>query len=329
MKNRVRFRNKKNPEIVVSAVICFGLMLIILSAYYRAVFGEHPAEKKKEFSVVLYSAGADGWESLIEGMKQAEDDFAVKMHYITVKEGMTEEEQLELVRQELTIGMDGILLAAADSEMELLDLQTESTQIPIITIESDIDNANWEYISADNKKMGQMLAQSLLQDFAEEKGIRVVVIDEYTNRSSVRERLQGFCETMGNSAELVFVKREDTDTDLRSYIETSLNHITADAVVAFSKEPLEILCEMPMELLEETKLYGIGNTASIVAALDKGKIEKLVFQNEFNIGYLSVEAILNKTNGIEKEWEEIDIYCVGKEDVHETQYERLLFPIVE
>ena len=89
------------------------------------------------------------------------------------------------------------------------------------------------------------------------------------------------------------------------------------------------LQEIPKELFKEAKLYGIGNTAPIVAALDKGKIEKLVFQNEFNIGYLSVEAILNKTKGIEKEQEEIDIYCVGKENVHETQYERLLFPIVE
>ena len=329
MKNKVLFRNKKNPEIVVSAIVCFGLMLIILSVYYRAVFGEHPAEKKKEFSVVLYPAGADGWESLIEGMKQAEDDFAVKMHYITAKEGMTEEEQLELVRQELVNGSDGILLAAVDSEMALLDLQTEGTQIPIITIESDVDNTDWEYISADNKEMGQVLAQSLLQDFEEEKEVQVVVIDEYTNRSSVKERFEGFCEQIGDSVEIVLVKREDGEMDLADYIENSLKNITPDAVVAFSKEPLEILCEMPIETLGETKLYGIGNTASIVAALDKGKIEKLVFQNEFNIGYLGVEAILNKTKGIVKEREEIDIYCVGKENVHEIQYERLLFPIVE
>lgn len=322
-------KNKKNPEVVISAVVCFGLMLIILSVYYRAVFGEHPAEKKREFSVVLYHAGADGWESLIEGMKQAEADFTVKMHYITAKENMPEEEQLELIRQEIANGTDGILLAAADSKMALMDLQTEGTQIPVITVESDVDNANWEYIAADNKKMGQMLAQALLQDFAEEKKMRVVVIEEYMNRSSVRERYQGFCETMGDSAEILVVKRENNNTDLAVCIENSLNHITADAVVAFSKEPLEILCEMPVELLEQVKLYGIGNTASIVAALDKGKIEKLVFQNEFNIGYLSVEAILNKTKGIEKEREEIDIYCIGKENVHETQYERLLFPIVE
>ena len=329
MKNKVLFRNKKNPEVVVSAVICFGLMLIILSVYYRAVFGEHPVEKKKEFSVVLYHAGVDGWESLIEGMKQAEDDYAVKMHYITAKEGMTEEEQLELVRQELANGKDGILFAATDSEIDILDLQTEGTQIPIIAIESNVDNAEWEYISADNKVMGQILAQSLLEDFAEENEVRVVVIEEYTNRSSVRERMQGFCETMGDSAELIIARREDSDINLAVWMEDTLKNIAADVVVTFSKEPLEILSKMPIDLLEDTKLYGIGNTASIVAALDKGKIEKLVFQNEFNIGYLSVEAMLNKTKGIEKEREEIDIYCVGKENVHETQYERLLFPIVE
>lgn len=322
-------KNKKNPEIVISAVVCFGLMLIVLWVYYGAVFGEKPIEKKKEFSVVLYHSGDDGWESLVEGMKQAEDDFAVKINYITAKEGMTGEEQLELVKQEIAGGAEGILLAAADSGITLLDMQNEGAQVPVIMIESDIDSANREYISADNRAMGQILAQSLLQDFLEEEKSRIVLIEEYTKRSSVRERLQGFYETVDDSVEILILKREDDRVDLTAYMGNYLKNVKADAIVAFSKEPLEILCQMPPELLDGIKLYGIGNTASIVAALDKGKIEKLVFQNEFNIGYLSVEAMLNKTKGIQKEREEIDIYCVGKENVHETQYERLLFPIVE
>lgn len=322
-------KNRKNPEIMISAVVCFGLVLIILWVYYGAVFGEKPAEKKKEFSVVLYHTGDDGWESLVEGMKQAEDDFGVKIHYIIAKEGMTGEEQLELVKQEVAAGTAGVLFAAADSGLTLSDMRNEGAQIPIITIESDIDSANKEYISADNRAMGQILARSLLQDFAEEEKFRVVLIEEYTNRSSVRERMQEFYETVGDSAEILTLKREDDRVDLGVYAGNYLKDVKADAVVAFSKEPLEILCKMPPEFLEGKKLYGIGNTASIVAALDKGKIEKLVFQNEFNIGYLSVEAILNKTKGIETEREAIDIYCVGKENVHETQYERLLFPNVE
>lgn len=322
-------KNKKNPEIVISAVVCFGLMLIVLWVYYGAVFGEKVVEKKKEFSVVLYHSGDDGWESLVEGMKQAEDDFSVNINYIMPKEGMTGDEQLELVRQEISGGADGILLAAADSGMALSKVQSEGVQIPVITIESDIERENGEYISADNRAMGQILAQSLLQDFSEREGVRVVLLEAHTNRSSVKERIEGFCETVEDTVELLPIKWESAQVNLAAYIENYLKNIEADAIVTFSKEPLEILCEMPQELLKEAKLYGIGNTASIVAALDKGKIEKLVFQNEFNIGYLSVEAMLNKTKGIEKEREEIDIYCVGKENVHETQYERLLFPIVE
>ena len=316
-------------EVVISAIVCFGLILIIFWVYYRAVFGEQPDKKKKEFSVILYYAGADGWESLIEGMKQAEDDFGVKMRYLTPKEGMTEAEQLELIKQEIANGSDGILLAAIDSDTMLWDLQIENVQIPIIMIESTVDNVDWEYISADNKIMGQRLAQALLQDFTQEKKIQVMVIEEYMNRSSVRDRFEGFCETMGNFAEILEIKREDTKKDLSFYIENYLKNTTVDAIVAFSKETLEILCKMPMEVLNEIKIYGIGNTDSIVAALDKGQIEKLVFQNEFNIGYLSVEAIVDKIKGSKKERKEIDIYCVGKENMHETQYERLLFPIIE
>lgn len=83
-------------------------------------------------------------------------------------------------------------------------------------------------------------------------------------------------------------------------------------------------------MLKDVKLYGIGNTASVVAALDQGKIEKLVFQNEFNMGYLGVERLLSDINNVKYAKKgKIDYYCVTRQELYGTQYEQLLFPIVE
>ena len=43
-------KNKRNPEVVVTALVCFGLIMMVLWVYYGAVFGEKAPIKKKEIS---------------------------------------------------------------------------------------------------------------------------------------------------------------------------------------------------------------------------------------------------------------------------------------
>lgn len=321
-------KNSKNPEIVITALICFGLMLLVLWVYYSAVFGDKIPEKKQEISVVLYDAGDGGWESLMEGMKQAEEDFPVSIHYVTAKQGATREEQEELVRQEIEGGAAGILLAAVDAEIMIQGIQGENLQLPIVAVESNTDAASYSFFSADNEAMGQTLGEEILRNFPD-KELKVVVVEEYIERDSVRARAKGLYEVLENKVEIIPLQRSNDETELSMFLTNVLTCTDADVVVALCKESLQALCEVSSDAMEGKKVYGIGNTASIVAALEKGKIEKLVFQDEFNIGYMSVKALVRQMEGVPSTTEEIDFYCVHREEVHETRYERLLFPIVE
>lgn len=322
-------KNKRNPEVVATALICFGLIMMVLWVYYSAVFGEKAPEKKKEISVVLYDAGDGGWESLMEGMKQAEEDFAVSIHYVTMKAGVTGEEQIKVVQQELEDGAAGVLLAAVDAEMIPQEIQDGNAQVPIVAVESSADAATYSFFSADNADMGRTLGEEILKDFAGDDVIKVVVVEEYIERDSVRERAQGLYEVLEGSAEVIPVRRTNDKVELSLFLSNILTRSEADVVVALNKESLQALCEANREALKDKEVYGIGNTASIVAALEKGKIEKLVFQDEFNIGYMSVKALVQQMEGIRNNAEEIDFYCVERDEVHKTLYERLLFPIVE
>lgn len=322
-------KSKRNPGVVITALVCFGLIVMVLWVYYGAVFGEKIPEKKKEISVVLYHAGDGGWESMMEGMKQAEEDFSVNIHYVTAKEGATAEEQIELVRQEIADGASGILLAAVDAGIMPQDIQEGSMQVPIVTVESNADASTYSFFSADNVNMGRTLGQELLNDFEGGEALKIVVVEEYIERDSVRERAQGLYEVLGDKVEVIPLQRSNDSVELSKLLTNVLARSDADGVVALSKESLQALCEVNADVIKDKKIYGIGNTASIVAALEKAKIEKLVFQDEFNIGYMSVKALVQQMEGIQNNAEEIDYYCVKREDVHETQYERLLFPIVE
>lgn len=322
--------NKKSSGTITTAMICFGLIAIVLWVYYAAAIREKMPEKKYDISVVLYDAGSDGWEVLMEGMKQAGEDFGINITYVVAKEGADKEDQLELIRTEIENGAQGVLVAATDSAMMCQEVQTEGAQIPIIMLESGTDDQTYPFISANNVALGKMLGETILADFPENESIKLMVVEEYMNRDSVKQRMQGLYDVLGNRIQITPIKRTLESEDLQNFLPKAIRGSNVDAVVALSKETLFALSEVDEEIIQDKKLYGIGNTDSIVAALDDEKIEKLVFQNEFNIGYLGVQNLIKEIEGIRTaDIEEIDYYSVGKEDIFEMQYERLLFPIVE
>ena len=302
---------KKNQGVVTTACICLLFIVAVLWAYYGAVFGEKKPEKKKEISVVLYYSGTNGWESLMQGLKQAEDDFSVNINYVIAKEGMGSEAQMALVQREIENGAQGILLAAVDSATDYQMNWPEGAPVPIVTIESGLDGSSYTHISADDYEMGRVLGEAVLEDFAGAEQIPLYIVDTYIERDSVNKRLMGLLDAIGEAAVIY---------DSPRY---------AAAEVALCKESLQTLCEDELNLYLGKRLYGVGNTPNIVAAMAKGQIEKIVFQNEFNIGYIGVKTLMDEMNGLYTKESDIDFYLVGVKELYELPYEQLLFPIVE
>ncbi len=322
--------NRKKIKVWCICSGCIAVLLLLLWVYYGAVFGEKKSEEKAEISVVLYHAGTNGWESLMQGMKQAEEDFPVTINYVTAKADATGEEQKELVLREIANGAEGILLAAADETILYEEISRENERVPVITIENDTSDRVCEFIAADYPALGRELGQEILRDFQEQDNIDVLVVQEAAIRDSEKEMLQGLTEVLGEETRIITVNNQTMNTSYQPFLEGAIRASHADAVVVLCKETLQELCSLDSSVLEGKLLYGVGNTPAIVSALDSGKIHKLIFQNEFNMGYLSVERILQVLRGTKNaEPKAIEFYCVTREEMYETQYERLLFPIIE
>lgn len=309
--------NKKNSGVIYTAAVCILLILIILAGFLDAVLGEKTSGKQTEISVILYDAGNDGWESLLQGMKQAEDDFSVNINYVVMRTDDGGEEQLELIRREIENGVQGLIVAVCDYEAMYEELENISNSVPMVAVESGVGDSMIPLFSADNYRMGRKLGEQILEDFQEKESLTVALMTENVLRDSVMLREEGLRDALGEKAKIIS-------------LQAAMNGVKADAAVGLHKESLLSLTERNEEALDKVKKYGIGNTASIVTALDKGCLEKLVFQNEFNMGYLAVEALLENISGSgSARTRNIDDYCISRDEVFETQYERLLFPIVE
>lgn len=308
--------NKEHTRGIQTGIVCLGLLILIVCIFSMMV-GKNEPQERKNISVILYHTQNNGWESLLEGMNQAEDDFLVNINYITMPEGADGEDQLRIIEEEIAKGAEGILLAVCDREQMYKPLMDKMFQIPIVAVESGLNDASFPVVSADNFEMGKRLGEEVLADFAEKESFKVALLGEEVPRDSVIKRRQGLLITINGKAQIV------------PFIEAAAGE-EVDALIALHKDALMTLTEIQDVFGEDTPIYGIGNSASTVAALDQGKIRKLVFQNEFNVGYLGVQALLLETDSaLSAEIQEIDFYCVSREELYGTQYEQLLFPIVE
>lgn len=309
--------NKENTGVIYTAIICLGLIALILWSFFNAAFGNEMPEKQKEISVILYSAGTGGWESFQEGIKQAEDDFSVNINFVTLREEAGAEEQLETMKREVQEGAEALVIAVVDYQKLYELILLESFEVPMVAVESGFNDEVIPLISSNNYEMGKKLGEEILKDFSDEEQLTVAVDEETVLRDSIKKRQEGLLDALEGKANMI-------------PLTTAFDGAKIDAAVALHKEALLELSESKAQMIEDVKCYGIGNTSSIVAALDQGRIEKLVFQNEFNMGYLAVKTVLEKINGIQSaENEYIDYYCVSGKELYGTQYEQLLFPIVE
>lgn len=309
--------SKDNLNVRYTAMICFGLIGLIIWIFFRMTMGTEEPKEPINISVVLYHTQSNGWESLQEGMKQAEDDFSVNINYVIMREGADGEEQLATIEREIEGGAQGILLAVCDYEALYAPFNERKFEVPIIAVESGMSDSTIPLISADNYAMGKSLGEEILKDFEGRNDLKIAIAKDTVKRDSVQQRRQGLEDALEGKAQIVPLSMA-ADSEI------------VDAVVALHKDMLLMLTGRADALWEKTQIYGIGNTASTVAALDQGKIRKLIFQNEFNMGYLGVETLLGEINNAGNgDIKEIDYYCVSRQELYGTQYEQLLFPIVE
>lgn len=308
---------KRKTSIFHTLLVCFGLIAVVLLGFVGVVYGNQNKQPQKNISVILYYFGENSWQSLEQGINQAQKDFAVNVNYVILHNYGDAAEQMEAMENEASNGADGILIAAVNGA-ELHELwQEKKLDIPVVAIENDFNEPSVPLIAADDYEMGKTLGKAIMEDFSG-KEMPVIAIDlKESLRKSVNNRKQGFLDSIEGKASVITI-----DDVLRGTV--------ADAAVALDKESLLTLANSENTLLSAVKKYGIGNSASIVAALEHDQIEKIVFQNEFNMGYMAVETLMNKIRGTKaKEQEQIEFYCVGVKDIYDAPYERLLFPIVE
>ena len=189
----------RRTRILMAALALFVFLGAVMSGYLNS---DATPRQKYQISVIVYGNNRDRWAFLREGLNQGASELPVELSFSAMAQEADPQEQIRVVNQEIRNGADGILLAACDSTALNQTVAEAAGQVPVLMLETDVeDNAKTlGCLAADDYEMGKALGEFVKETYP---GRTVSLIDEFTERSSVSRRQDGFLDAIGDSADAV------------------------------------------------------------------------------------------------------------------------------
>jgi len=279
-------------------------------------------------SVIVRGKSSEVWRIVKNGMEQAASDLNVNISFITLLEDNNVEEQKELIKREIMNGTDGILISPADYNSLSKIIEDFRKEIPIVLFESNIETKEkFTYISCDNYELGKKLANEVIRNGNTRSKIKI--LRSGFNISSEKEKYEGFIDEISLSKNTYeFIDLPKDEAEIYKSISEILKKEDTKVVVAFEPNILEIAGKLKKEYRAETALYGIGSTSLIISLMEEKIINAIAMQNEFNLGYLGIKAMVSEIENEKINESKITSTTINTYNMYSEENQKILFPII-
>lgn len=276
-----------------------------------------------EMSVILRD-GDGAVSTMRKGMEQAAQDLNVELRFLIPAEDNSAVQQAQLLEREVAGAAPAVLLIPADREALGDAVSAAAGKTTLVTVETDM--TAWgaaASITMDHQELGAALGAAALNGVPE--GGTVLLLDNLPGDNGIRERMEAAKAVLEREGRQARVYKWDPDT-------TSLPDILRierpRAIIAFEAAALADVAELSRGEDAFPLLYGCGSTASIAAALEKGRVTAITAVNVFSAGYLAVEAAAALAR--HEDWTAaapVAFSIVRQETMYDSDNQKLLFPV--
>lgn len=247
------------------------------------------------------------WKSVEAGAKRSGEAHGVEVIWKGPLKENDRAQQIQLVQQFISEGVDGIVLAPLDSKALVGPVRSASRSgIPVVIFDSDLEAQAGEdfvsFVATDNVEGGRMAGRKLAELLG--GAGKVVLLRYLVGSASTTNREAGFLETLAESPDIeVIVDNRYAGPTSGEAKTASLNLLDqlreADGVFC-PNEPSTygmLLALRQAELLDNVVFIGFDASPPLVEALRAGEIKALVVQNPRRMGELGVDTIVAHING--------------------------------
>lgn len=315
-------------------VILLLVMIIVMSAVAMLYSGTE--ETKYKISVIVENSAGDRWVPFEAGLEQAAEDRNIRLNLVSTGEFQSLSEERELIEKELQNGADGIITQLYSST-DTADMITEiSRRAALELVDTDADaeidvEGKYASVMPDNSAIGRAIGNELLINYGDKlKGRKIGILSGNQKQYGMQERMDGFVGSIGNAgASVVWV--EDGSGVVQERLQYRQKNTHADIIVAMDNDGLEQAVDYISQTKDQADLYGEGCSDKNVYYLDYGTIHSMIVPNEYNMGYQAVVSVADRLDNklTPMKDHEISYRVVHKDNMYDTDNQKLLFPIIQ
>lgn len=210
--------------------------------------------------------------------------------------------QLQIVDAMINRRVDAICLAPIDKKVMVNVVDRAAAQnIPVVIFDSGIDTENFvSQVATDNYKAGEMAADRMAEILGG-KG-KVVMVAVQPGAASTMAREQGFEERIARQHPgISIVDKRYGMADFAKSRAVAENMLTAfpdlDGLFASNESSTVGAVQALKSRSAQAKMVGFDWSPPLLDDLRAGRIDSLVVQNPFQMGYESVRSAVRALNG--------------------------------
>lgn len=317
----------------------FRLVLFLLVALFGlpACSDDRGGSSSRKIAVIPKGTTHEFWKSIHAGANKAGAELSVEILWKGPTKEDDRDDQIKVVEDFISRGVDGIVLAPLDDKALVRPCQDAAKEgIPVVITDSGLD---WEgyvsFVATDNYRGGQLGAARLGELLAGAVSPTVLVLRYQEGSASTMKREAGFLDAIKErypDVEVVSSNQYGGATTESAY-QTAENLLISFPDVDGIFCPNESTTFGMLRALQDSgragavRFVGFDASEKLVEALGAGVIHGLVVQNPFRMGYDGVKAIVAHLDGAPVE-KRVDtgVLVATPENMAESAVKALLAP---
>jgi len=264
-------------------------------------------QETKTLTIAVIPKGTthEFWKSIHAGAVRAAGELGVEVIWKGPQKEDDRAQQITVVEDFISRGVDGIVLAPLDDRALVRPVQDAVRGgIPVVIIDSALQGSDFaSYVATDNYK-GGVLAARRLGERLDGKG-RIFLIRYQEGSASTVQRETGFFDTIPPAFPgiVLLVKDQYAGATTETAYQLAENLISRFPDVDGVFAPNESSTFGTLRALQESRLagkvvfVGFDSSPKLVQGLRDGDIHGLVIQNPDKMGYLGVKTMVAHLRG--------------------------------
>lgn len=322
---------------------CFAVVLLVCAALFGCQASKDDVGSKDatlRIAVIPKGTTHEFWKSVHAGAMDAAKQLGVEVIWKGPLKEDDREEQIKVVEDFTTQGVDGIVLAPLDDTALRVPVQNaQRSGIPVLIFDSglkDVDTVS--FVATDNYLAGELAGEKMIELLGG-KG-RVILLRYQEGSASTYDREEGFLEALRGEVGIRVVSQEQYAGATTESAQRAGENLIARFREGGGLGAEGIFCPNEsstfgmLRALQDAGLAGkvrfVGFDASekMVQALRDGDLDALVVQNPRKMGYLAVKTLVAHLRG-EKVTKRIDTGAtiVTRENLDDPKVAALVAPV--